>query len=370
MASLDTLPADQRAVLQLVLQRGRSYDEIAQVLSIDSTAVRERALSALEALGPGTRLPRERREEISDYLLGQLSPGAAERARERIAQSPAERAWARVVSSELAPLAATPLPEIPVQAPPPAAAQAPAAASPVEPDAAASPGGAEASARPAESEAVVPPSEPVAAFAAAETPTAAGAEAPTRTGLEPPEPRPSSRRGGAVLLAAGALVAVAVVVVVIILVANSGGSKHKNAAANSTATSPSAVSSTTSTSSAATARPIAQVNLVSPTHSKKIVGVAEIIKQGTKTGLVIVAQGIPANTTHDAYAVWLYNSQTDNHILGFVNPGVKSNGKLQTAGPLPANARHFKQLLVTLETQAKPHGPGKVVLEGPLNITQ
>ena len=30
MASLDTLPADQRAVLQLVLQRGRSYGEIAR----------------------------------------------------------------------------------------------------------------------------------------------------------------------------------------------------------------------------------------------------------------------------------------------------------------------------------------------------
>ena len=52
MASLDSLPADQRAVLQLVLQRGRSYDEIAQMLSIDRAGVRERALPALDALGP------------------------------------------------------------------------------------------------------------------------------------------------------------------------------------------------------------------------------------------------------------------------------------------------------------------------------
>ena len=35
MSSLDSLPGDQRAVLQLVLSRGRSYDEIAQLLSID-----------------------------------------------------------------------------------------------------------------------------------------------------------------------------------------------------------------------------------------------------------------------------------------------------------------------------------------------
>ena len=57
MASLDSLPADHRAVLQLVLQRGRSYDDIAQLLSIDRAAVRERALSALDALGPQTGVP-------------------------------------------------------------------------------------------------------------------------------------------------------------------------------------------------------------------------------------------------------------------------------------------------------------------------
>jgi hypothetical protein len=77
---------------------------------------------------------------------------------------------------------------------------------------------------------------------------------------------------------------------------------------------------------------------------------------------------VPANTTHNAYAVWLYNSPTDSHILGFVSPGVKPDGKLQTAGVLPSNASHFKQLLVTLETQAKPHAPGKIILQGPLKL--
>jgi hypothetical protein len=163
-----------------------------------------------------------------------------------------------------------------------------------------------------------------------------------------------------------------VIIFVIVLVVAGGGSSKKQTSTTSAANTPTTptVASSTTTSATATARPIAQVNLVSPTHDKKIAGVAEVIKQGTKTGLVIVAQGVPANSNHDAYAVWLYNSQTDNHILGFVNPGVKTDGKLQTAGPLPANAAHFKQLLVTLETQAKPHGPGKVVLEGPLSITQ
>ena len=54
MASLDTLPADQRAVLSLVLERGKSYDEIAQMLSIDRAAVRDRALKAFDAIGPQT----------------------------------------------------------------------------------------------------------------------------------------------------------------------------------------------------------------------------------------------------------------------------------------------------------------------------
>src|SRR5579859_4063840 len=116
MASLDSLPEDQRAVLTLVLQRGRGYDEIARMLSIDRAAVRERALAALDALGPQTGVSPERRALITDYLLGQLPPAVARQTRDRVARSPSERAWARVLASELTPLASGPLPEIPVDA--------------------------------------------------------------------------------------------------------------------------------------------------------------------------------------------------------------------------------------------------------------
>ncbi len=77
---------------------------------------------------------------------------------------------------------------------------------------------------------------------------------------------------------------------------------------------------------------------------------------------------MPPNTKHDAYAVWLYNSPTDSHILGFVNPGVGTNGRLSTAGALPTNASHFKQLIVTLETQSNPKRPGKIILQGTLTL--
>src|SRR5258707_5255475 len=116
MASLDSLPPDQRAVLDLVLRRGRNYDQIAELLSIDRAGVRERALAALDALGPQTGVPAERRALITDYLLGALPSGVAADVAARLGSSPSERAWARVVAAELQPLASGPLPEIPVEA--------------------------------------------------------------------------------------------------------------------------------------------------------------------------------------------------------------------------------------------------------------
>ncbi len=113
MASLDSLPPDQRAVLDLVLQRGRSYDDIARLLAIDRAAVRARALAAFDGIGPDTGLAPESRALITDYLLGQLPERVAEQTRDRLADSPYERAWARVLASELGSVASKPLPEIP-----------------------------------------------------------------------------------------------------------------------------------------------------------------------------------------------------------------------------------------------------------------
>jgi hypothetical protein len=52
MGRLDTLPADQRAVLGLLLRQGKSYDELSELLRLDPSAVRERAHAALTALAP------------------------------------------------------------------------------------------------------------------------------------------------------------------------------------------------------------------------------------------------------------------------------------------------------------------------------
>ena len=83
--------------------------------------------------------------------------------------------------------------------------------------------------------------------------------------------------------------------------------------------------------------------------------------------MIIQASGLAPNS-HNAYAVWLSNTPTDSTRVGFVNQAVGKNGKLETGGPLPANAARFKELLLTLETQNNPKTPGPVVLQGAFKL--
>jgi len=363
MASFDDLPPDQRAVLQLVLQRERTYDEIARLLSVDRAGVRQRALEALDTLGPQTGVPAQRRALITDYLLGQLPGRVRDQIRDRLAESPSERAWARVLASELAPLASSPLPEIPTEVS--RAAEEPEPPSLDEPTPVDEP----------EFPAFEPPVAKRAPTARSEDQPASGPGRPRSEPLVPDVPDegrrrekragsgPSSRRGGLLLL-----VLAIIVIVVVVIVLSSGGSTNKPAASHSSHSSTSAASASATSTTSTAAHVIAQIDLKSPTAGSKTAGIAEILKEGASDGIAIVAQNVTPNTTKpaNAYAVWLYNSPTDSHILGFVNPGVTSNGRLSTAGGLPANASHYKQLIVTLETAASPKQPGPIILEGTL----
>jgi hypothetical protein len=316
MASLENVPADQRAVLELVLQRGRSYDEIADMLGVDRAGVRQRALSALDALGPSTGVPAERRALITDYLLGALPRPVAEQVRERLATSAGERAWARVIASELAPISSRPLPEIPTGA---------------------------------------PGREPPVQRAERRRPL----EATGEPGARPP----ASRRGGALLLG-GAVLVVAAVIAALVASGGGGGSKKTSAATPPATTATAATPQPGSTNS----QVLAQINL-NPPSGGSAKGVAEVVRQQGRVGVAIVAQSLTPNSKNppNAYAVWLYNSPSDAHILGFVNPPVGNNGRLQTAGPLPSNAGHYHQLLITLENQSNPKTPGTIVLQGTLS---
>jgi hypothetical protein len=159
-----------------------------------------------------------------------------------------------------------------------------------------------------------------------------------------------------------------IAVVVVLVIALSGGSSSKHtsstaARATSTAATPTSTSGTTST-----AKVVAQVNLIPTGTASKAKGVAQVVRVGNNEGIVVYATGMPANTKTNFYAVWLFNSAGDKYFLGFVSPGVGANGQLQTTGALPPNTAHFKNVLVSLETQKKPKEPSQIVLHGALSV--
>jgi hypothetical protein len=62
---------DQEAVLQLLLERGKSYGDLAKLLAIEPAGVRARARAALTELGGADP---DRNVGLTDYLLGQADP--------------------------------------------------------------------------------------------------------------------------------------------------------------------------------------------------------------------------------------------------------------------------------------------------------
>src|SRR5829696_938801 len=91
---LDALAPDQRAVVQLVLQRGRSYAQIAELLKISEDAVRARAHAGL-----------------ADFLLGQQNGQPRQATRRLLRDSDGAFLWAATVRASLEDLG--PVPELP-----------------------------------------------------------------------------------------------------------------------------------------------------------------------------------------------------------------------------------------------------------------
>jgi hypothetical protein len=254
MSDLDRLPPDQRAVLSLVLERGKSYGEVADMLAIPESAVRERAHAALDALATaGASIPR---------------PAAA---------TPPRTARAR-------------------------------AARPASPS----------------------------------------------TGA-PRSPR-SSKTGGALLL--GAIVVV--IVVVVVLVSSGGGKSSSHNTTTGTTT------GTTSTSASSKTKFDNTIVLTAAEPGIKASGKAYVLSRGGQTAFYISAQGLPPSSGF-FYAVWLYNSPTDAKPLGRA-PTVSSTGAMEGGDPLPSDADHFHQLIVTRETSTNPSQPGPMVLTGPFSL--
>jgi len=304
MAAFDALPADQQAVLQLVLRQGRTYDEIAGLLKISPAAVRERALTALDAIGPadGGDLSATEQDDIGDYLLGQQGAAGRAATREMLERSAAGRAWARGVAAELRAggvAAEDGLPEVPADE-----------------------------------------AEIGEAFEALEARHRARAEQAR-----------SSRVGGGLLLAALGLVVAGVVVLIISV--TGGDDNGKPSASTATAT--------TSTTQGAVTQ--AQINLFPPGGGRSPIGVATIVAQDGKRAIAVAGQGL-APSGH--YVLWL-RSPSKTTFMGFFPPVTgkgSGKGKLQGLVSAPSELDSYAEMLVTRERSDAPKAPTNVVLQG------
>lgn len=307
MASLDSLPADQRAVLQLLLKQGKSYDDLSGLLRIDPAAVRDRAHAGLAALGPeGAGLPADRRAEISDYLLSQQSASARAATREYLGGSAAGRAWARTTAAQLRPLAGDSLPDVPAEG-----------------------------------------TEVAEAFDALEARTARRQEV-----------QRSSRRGGLILLAGlGVLLAVGLILLI-------GGGDDDDAG-------PASGARTQTAGEPQILAQINLCPTRGGTCADAdTLGAALVVRQGGTLGLALNARGLQASTENAAYGVWLYNSPSDARFLGFPQVAVGEDGQLQSVSQLEQPIEGFDELLLTRETQENPQRPGDIVLRGPINARE
>jgi len=305
MAPFDDLPADQKAVLQLVLRQGRTYDEIGGLLRIAPEAVRERALTALDAIGPadGGDLSADEQDAIGDYLLGQQGAAARAETRALLERSRSGRAWARGVAAELRAAGLVDedaLPEIPADE-----------------------------------------AEIEEAFDAL--------EARERARVEQQR---SSRLGGILLLAAAGLVVAALVVLGINRL---GGDDDRD-------DSPAATQTTQTTQGTVVER---QVNLRPPGGGNRPLGVGTIVSQDGTRVINVVGQDLEASAY---YVLWLRRGDQAK-FLGFFPPvsgSGSAKGRLQGIVEAPSDLSRYSELLVTRETTDSPKRPGRVILQGTL----
>jgi anti-sigma-K factor RskA/sigma-70-like protein len=343
MATLDQLAAEQRAIVELVVQRGRSYDTLADVLQVPFERVRELARDALAELSPRTaaRVDPDWRGQIADYLLGQQSSAEARATRDYLKRSETGRAWALSLLDSLDPLyengsqPAVPEPddeERPSEATTKAREKPTAAAATVEE-------------RVRERERVRRPEREAEAEPARKREPLrkpAAEKKPPREALSPEAEAALKRRR--IRGAAAGVVLLAAVVVGILALAGAFSSDDKGKAASST------TGSGTSTT-AAGGQPIQVLGQIAlqPVGKTNAKGLAYIIQQGGTRSLVVQAQvpPLPSNQKVAAYEVWLYNSNGDARSLGAQY--TDRRGILQGRANLPSDFAKFKAIDISRE---------------------
>jgi hypothetical protein len=313
MGPLESLNDGQRAILQLLLGKGKSYDDIARLLHSDAGAVRRRAHGAVDALGPdGSEVPGDRRNEIADYLLGQQTASQRAATREYLEGSSAGRGWARSAAAGLAPFAADDaLPDIPAER-----------------------------------------EEVAQAFDALDRRTARQEEV-----------QRSSQLGGR-LIAAG--LGVVLAIIIILVVSLTGG--DDSGKGQSASTTPAATATTPTLGGNAQVFLEGTLSPPAGSDSPSSGQVALVVFPETnRYRLALAATKLPPSSAQgSAYGVWFYTSPKQAQFLGFPDKVVGSDGKLQTVAELSPDTPGYREVLLTRETTQSPRRPGTIVLRARL----
>jgi hypothetical protein len=383
MSSLQMLPPDQRAVLQLLLQKDRSYDEIAQLLRLDAQTIRGRAHAAVAALGPDTPgLSDEQRGELTDYLLGEQSASSRAATRAFLEGSPPARAWSRAAADELRPLGGDRLPEIPADpagAPPAPAPEPPAPAAAPEPEpvlpaaaTAAPASGVGAVEKPADLAPVLPPQ--AAAGAEAAEPAAEPTRIAGPTAEVAAQPAKTGPRIGGMLVVFG-IAAVIAVVVILALRGLGGDDESDQPVATTPAPAVQTVPTTepetsTTTPTGATPQVDAEIQMRPPSGGEAR-ATATLITQSGRESIAIAGQNLQPTTDRAFYGLWFANSRSDAVFLGYAPP-VTENGRMRLFDALPeaTDPLQYEEIWLTRETVTEdtttPSQPGQVALSGPI----
>jgi hypothetical protein len=252
MATFDQLSDEQRAIVELVLQQGKSYGELSDMLGLPEARVRELARDALVDLAPisARGVEQDWRGQLADYVLGQQAGPEATATRGHLRRSEAARSWTRSLLDSLDQL--YPDGDLPA----------------------------------------IPEGERGSRRAAAAAAPAPGATEPRA--LTPEAAAAVRRRRLVTAGGVGLLIVLALLVWPIGLLTGGDDDEPSQASEGSEQTG-------------------AQGNEPIPTESQ---GQAIIARQQGKTQILVQATGLEPSTQNTAYQVWLSNSERERKSLG------------------------------------------------------
>jgi len=310
VATFGQLSAEQRAIVELVLQQGKGYDELSDLLGMPEPRVRELARDALVDLAPlsARGVEEDWRGQLADYVLGQQVGPEVTATRGHLRRSEAARAWTRSLVDSLEQLYPNgELPSIPESERGGRGARGPGAA----------------------------------------------ARGPLVTGT----PLELGRQQLA-LLGAGAVLLLLAILLWPIGVLTGGDDDSASGSGSSSGGTQTQASDQSGGD---------QSGAGDQTVDPRSQGQAVIFRQGGRDQVLVSATGLAPSTERSAYQVWLYNSEDDRKSMGA--QVTDQRGNLQAGKALPQGYRDYRFIDVTeVMVDGQQFRTGRSVLRGLLEL--